>query len=337
MHENYSFDDVLLVPQYSNIKSRSEISIATDLGCGVKLDIPIISSPMDTVTGIRMASAMHQSGAMGVMHRYNSPEEQANMIFRSFAQVGNVGAAVGVGSDMMERASGCITSGAKLICIDVAHGHHILVKNAILNLKDKYGDKVHIMAGNVATAEGFEALQEWGADSIRVGIGGGSICSTRIETGHGMPTLSSVMACSKVKGRARLIADGGIKNAGDIAKAIAAGADAVMLGSMLAGTDQTPGDFTFVLGKKVKKYRGMASKEAQIDWRGHFSSSEGVSRMIPYKGCVKSIISGLERSIRSAFSYTGARNICEFQEKAKFIRQSSSSQVESSTHVDLIT
>jgi len=336
MQKKYSFNDVLLVPQYSDISTRSNVSVSTSLGKDVNLTLPIISSPMDTVTSNLMATMMSRNGGMGIVHRYNSPEEQANLVFKAASNSDFVGAAIGVSGDFVERAVQCRSAGAKVICIDVAHGHHISVKNAIRKLRDRFGDSIHIMAGNVATSYGFSALESWGADSIRVGIGGGSICSTRVETGHGIPTLSSIFDCASVKRNATLIADGGIRTSGDIVKAIAAGADAVMLGSMIAGTDECPGDFTFIHGKKVKKYRGMASEEAQLDWRGHYSSSEGVSRLIEHKGSVNKILQHITRSVKSGLSYSGCTNIEDFQEVAEFILQSPSSQIESSTHIDKI-
>ena len=190
------------------------------------------------------------------------------------------------------------------------------------------------MAGNVATLEAFNDLADWGADSVRIGIGGGSICSTRIQTGHGVPTLQSVIDCSKTDRNALLIADGGFKTSGDVVKALAAGADFVMLGSMLAATDESPGE-TFISadGKRYKVYRGMASKEAQMEWRGKTASLEGVSTTVPYKGSVELILSELEQGIRSGFSYTGARTLAELQSRAQFIKQSSAGQIESSTHI----
>ena len=228
-------------------------------------------------------------------------------------------------------------AGARTICVDVAHGHHVLVRSTLETLKKKFGDTIHIMAGNVATRDAFFDLSEWGADSIRVGIGGGSICSTRIMTGHGVPTFQSVLDCAQPlpgRPRAKLIADGGIKTAGDIVKALAAGADFVMLGSMLAGTDETPGAlFQRQDGTTYKMYRGMASKEAQYDWRGEARSLEGVSTTVPGRGPVGNILKDLAQNIRSGLSYSGAKNISELQEKSEFIIQSGASQVESGTHI----
>ena len=328
--ELLSFEDVLLQPQYSDIRSRGEISIGNGLS-----PLPIISSPMDTVTELDMAVALGKLGGIGIVHRYNSIEDQANIIGRleMDPDVWVPAAAVGITGDYLERSQELVSRGAELLCIDVAHGHHILVKEALHDIRKSVGHKVHIMAGNVATFEAFNDLADWGADSVRVGIGGGSICSTRIQTGHGMPTLQSVIDCAKSDRDAILIADGGIKNSGDMVKALAAGADAVMVGSLLAGTDEAPGEIVETSNGKHKTYRGMASKDAQIDWRGKVSSSEGISTMIPYKGRVENIVEDLAKGIRSGFSYTGARNLMEFQALAKFVKQTSAGQIESSTHI----
>ena len=189
------------------------------------------------------------------------------------------------------------------------------------------------MAGNVATLEAFNDLADWGANSIRVGIGGGSICSTRINTGHGIPTYQSIHDCSYSNRDAKIIADGGIKNSGDIVKALAAGADFVMLGSMLAGTDESPGEIFTSGNKKYKVYRGMASRSAQMDWRGKSSSPEGVSTTIPYKGSVVNILQDVAGNIKSGFSYSGVRDLRELQSKATFLQQTPAGQYESSTHI----
>ena len=191
------------------------------------------------------------------------------------------------------------------------------------------------MVGNVATRRAFADLCNWGADSIKVGIGGGSICSTRLKTGHGVPGLQAIIDCAQANegNRALLIADGGIKTSGDIVKALAAGADFVMLGSLLAGTDESPGEIFDSEGEKVKIYQGMASSEAQMKWKGKVSSREGISTSIPYRGSVKNIIEDLTVGIRSGFSYSGARNIKELQNKAFFMRQTASGITESATHI----
>jgi len=335
MKEALTYDDVLLVPQYSNIESRSEIDISSCLDDDRKLSIPIISSPMDTVTETGVARVMGAEGALGIIHRYNHIEKQAEMVYKVASEVWLVGAAVGVTGDYEERACALYEAGATIICVDVAHGHHVLTQRAIKTLKDLFGDKIHLMAGNVATREGFEALSDWGADSVRCNIGGGSICSTRIQTGHGVPGLQTIFECARSDRDTKIIADGGIRNSGDIVKAIAAGADFVMVGSLLAGTDQAPG---FIVsneqGEDFKVYRGMASCDAQKEWRGKMTSApEGVSTTVPYKGSIKNVLSDLAMGIRSGFSYSGSRTVSEFQAKAKFVRQTNASQIESGTHI----
>jgi IMP dehydrogenase len=209
-----------------------------------------------------------------------------------------------------------------------------MMRDALKKLRSHFPDELHIMAGNVATLQAFDELADWGANSIRVGIGGGSICSTRIVTGHGVPTLQSVLDCSISRHDVKIIADGGIKTTGDIVKAIAAGADFVMVGSMLAGTNETPGAVLETpSGEKYKEYRGMASKKAQHSWRGKSSTPEGVSTTVPYKGSVKHSLQDIDGGLRSGLSYSGARTIKEFQNKASLILQSGASQLESNTHI----
>jgi len=338
MKKTLSFDDVLLVPSYSDIKSRGEVDLSVDMGGNLNLSLPIIASPMDSVSEDEMALAMADAGGISIIHRYNTIERQVELIKRVIAEHYpiNVGAAVGVTGDYLERAYAIRAAGVNTICVDIAHGHHTLMKEALDTLRNKFSNSLHIMAGNVATLEGFNDLADWGADSIRVGIGGGSICSTRIQTGHGVPTLQSVMDCAKSDRDARLIADGGIKTSGDVVKALAAGADAVMLGSMLAGTDETPGGVfvdKYGDGLDYKVYRGMASRNAQMDWRGKSSSPEGISTTVRYKGPVLDVLQDLTGGIKSGFSYSGARTLSELHAKAEFVRQTLAGQSESNTHI----
>jgi IMP dehydrogenase len=330
--QTYSFDDILLVPQHSDIKSRAQVNIGNDLDSKTKLSLPVISSPMDTVTESCMANAMHNAGGLGIIHRYNSVEEQAALVTRCSGI--SVGAAIGMTGDFLDRASAVLDAGAQVLCVDVAHGHHSMMRECLTKLKHAFGDKIHIMAGNVATLEAFDALASWGADSIRVGIGGGSICSTRMVSGHGMPTFQSVLECSRTTYDTKIIADGGIKTTGDMVKALAAGADFVMVGSMLAGAEETPGDTFFGKGqKRYKVYRGMASKAAQNSWRGKSSTPEGVSTTVPYRGDTKDLLEDIAGGIRSGLSYSGVRNIKELQNRAEFIVQSNAAQLESNTHI----
>jgi len=335
MKKGLTYDDVLLVPQYSDIESRSEVSLATDFGRGIELGLPIIASPMDTVSEADMASTLGKLGGISIIHRYNSIADQSAMVWVAALKKALVGAAVGVSGDYKKRAISAVESGAKVICIDVAHGHHILMKRAIKEIREALPD-IHIMAGNVATLEGFNDLADWGADSIRCNIGGGSICTTRVQTGHGVPGLETILQCAKSDRNAKIIADGGIKNSGDIVKALAAGADAVMLGSLLAGTDCSPGTiFKTESGELRKTYRGMASAAAQKDWRGRVSSCEGVSSSVPYRGKLADVVKELERGIRSGLSYSGARSVKELQAKAQWLQQSNASTTESSAHIRL--
>jgi len=336
MSDALSFDDVLLEPRYSDIKSRKETNVTVEMGNNAVVSMPIVTAPMDTVVGVDMAVAVAKAGGLPIFHRYNSIKEQTDMLAlakRKTHGVPMIGAAIGVTGDYFERATSLNQYRVDLLCLDVAHGHHALMEEAIKRIKDEWGDQIHLMAGNVATLEGFNDLADWGADSIRCGIGGGSICSTRIQTGHGVPTFQTILDISQTDRDALIIADGGIKNSGDIVKSLAAGADLVMVGSLLAGTDQTPSEKVKVDGKVYKAYRGMASKEAQKDWRGKVSSIEGVASMVPYKGSVEHVLGELEVGIRSGLSYSGARNISELQARAIFIKQTSAGQVESSTHI----
>jgi IMP dehydrogenase len=334
-----TYDDVLLEPQYSSIRSRKEVDIGSPIAGSHRIT-PIIAAPMDTVTEEDMVSAMTECGGLGIIHRYNSIDEQVEIarqcVMRKYKHDQMCfGAAVGVTGDYYERATELIRVGAPIICLDIAHAHHILTQEALMMLKRDFPD-THFMVGNVATQKGFADLSAWGADSIKVGIGGGSICSTRLKTGHGVPGLHAVAECYRAKqagSNALLIADGGIKKSGDIVKALAAGADFVMLGSLLAGTSESPGEVLNSEKGKVKIYQGMASSEAQLKWKGSVSSREGISTTIPYKGPVTSIINDLVVGIRSGFSYSGARNIKELHKNAKFVRQTGASVAEGTTHI----
>jgi IMP dehydrogenase len=333
-NKTLSYNDVLLVPQYSDIKSRKEVDVSSQLG-EIKFDLPIISSPMDTISEGPMAAAMSNAGGLAIIHRYNTPEEQAQWVHNVTSMIPPtiVGGAIGTSGDYLERAGALVAAGAKVICVDVAHGHHVLMKTALRALRIAFGDKIHIMAGNVATLEGYNDLVDWGANSVRCNIGGGSICSTRIQTGHGIPGFHTIVDCARSDRNVPIIADGGIRNSGDIVKALAAGADFVMLGSLLSGTDETPGDIINTRKGKFKAYRGMASKDAQVEWRGRTASLEGIATTVPYKGAVQPVLDDLVRGIRSGFSYSGARTLSELQAKAQFVYQTMSGQSESGTHI----
>ena len=337
-----SYDDVLLRPLYSDISSRSEVNLTFNLSHGIEMRLPVFAAPMDTIMSPSMAAAVYQAGGIGILHRYCTPEEQVEAVTETFKLMPHrarestvVFAAVGITGDYFKRANMLVKAGCRGLCVDVAHGHHVNVVDAIRCLR-KVLPNTHIMAGTVATRAGFDALADAGAYSIRVGVGGGSICSTRIQTGHGVPTFQSIQECSRSDRDALLIADGGIKNSGDMVKALAAGADAVMIGSMLAGTNEAPGDVIHdASGQPRKVYRGMASIEAQREWRGRYSSNEGVSRTVLLKGAAAGVLFEIDKGLRSGLSYSGCRSVLELQAKAQFIIQTSAGRAESSTHIDL--
>jgi len=281
-----------------------------------------------------MGKAMWELGGLAVIHRYNTIERQAALVDEVIVgENANVAAAIGASGDYLDRATALYDAGTRILCVDVAHGHHILMKEALRELRNCFADSVHIMAGNVATLEGYNDLVDWGADSVRCNIGGGSICSTRIQTGHGVPGLQTILDCAKAGRKVPIIADGGIRSSGDIVKALAAGADFVMLGSMLAGTNEAPGDVINTRKGKFKSYRGMASKDAQMEWRGKTASLEGIATTVPCRGPVDGVLEELARGIRSGLSYSGARSVRELQRKARFMRQTSSGQQEGATHI----
>ena len=338
--EQLCFDDVLLVPQSSDIASRSNVDLSTVIGYGQKslmLSLPIIASPMDTVCEIDMARAVAKAGGIGIIHRFMNKDEQKNQVFQLAKENLLVGAAVSIQDtlDRQEYIQSLVTSGARLILLDVANGHNTNAIDAIKRIKKKFD--VHIMAGNVSTWDGFLALAIAGADSIRVGIGGGSMCTTRIVSGHGVPTLSSIMDVNSMLERMSLpcsvIADGGIRNTGDMVKAFAAGADAVMLGSVLAGHDESPGEIMFDNNDRpFKSIRGMASENAQIDFKGSISVVEGVSSEIAYKGAVENTLKEIRGGLSSGCSYSGVQYITDLKYNSQYIKISSNSVKENQPH-----
>ena len=336
--EAVTYDDMLLVPQYSDIESRSDVDLSSNLSPDLRLQLPIIASPMDTVCETDMATAMSWLGGLGIIHRYNTIEQQTKLVSDATRKVTGltVAAAVGVTGDYLERAQALVSAGADVLCIDVAHGHHIMMKRALISLRERFGtDGLTIIAGNVCTLEGVNDLADWGADAVRANIGGGSICSTRLVTGHGLPGLQTIFDCARTDRGVAIIADGGIKTSEDIVKALAAGADFVMCGSLFAGTDETPGTIVHLPnGEIAKQYRGMASRNAQMDWRGKSSSPEGVSSYVPYKGSVEYILEDIIGGIKSGLSYSGARSLAELRHKVEWARQTSAGTRESGTHIN---
>ncbi len=465
MIEGLSFDDVLLVPKRSPIDSRKDVDLKSEIAEGVILNLPIISSPMDTVTEAEMAIALARKGGLGIIHRFCSIEDQVKQVmkvkraenylvenpvcispettlkeikekaneyhFQTFLVVDEekrllgliskrdyfleddeskkakelmtpfeklivsyekidfeaakeifkkykiekipiidkdrkvlglitfkdfnlslnkkatrdskgrllVGGAIGIRGDYLERAEELVKAGVDVLCIDVAHGHLEKTLKAVKEVKAKFPE-IPLIAGNVATEEGAKDLKEAGADIIKVGIGPGSACTTRIVAGVGIPQITAIMMARKGAGEVPIIADGGCRNSGDIVKALAAGANAVMLGSLLAGTDEAPGKIFYYQGKRVKAFRGMASSaayhsklEKTKEPADYQPASEGVDYgFVDYKGSVNEILDHLEKGIRSGFSYCGAKNLRELWEKAEFVKITENGLRESYPH-----
>ena len=345
--EGLTFDDVLLIPQYSDIKHRSEVSISSKILPGLELEYPYISANMDTVTEYQMAFAMAKNGAAGILHRYMSIEEMLEQIeqFRASFKKEELAPkpiiiSLGVHDD--KRLEVAIENKVKHFCIDVAHGHHELVKLMLEKMRSKYGSEIGIIAGNVASYEAAFDLYSWGADCVKVGIGPGSVCTTRLKTGSGYPQLSAILAAADARadylasnpGKEKfIIADGGIKVYGDITKSLAAGADAVMMGSIFSGCKETPGIvWRNEKEEMTKSYRGMASVPAQSDFGIENINEEGVALTVKYKGSVRHLLSRMSKGVRSGLSYSGSRTISELKEKARFVKITSASALEGKAH-----
>jgi IMP dehydrogenase len=283
---------------------------------------------MDTVTEFEMAATLMEMGGVGCIHRFMSIEDQVKQVKKLVAYRDSdlsismlpIMAAVGVVGDYVERALALEDAGCNIILIDVAHGHHSNMQNALETLKEELEDFTDVIAGNIATAEAAEDLIDWGADGLRVGIGGGSLCTTRVKTGFGVPNVTSIEDVFRIADDAGvpIMADGGIKSSGDIAKALAVGADCVMVGSLLAGTKESPGAIMETSQGLFKRYRGSASLETKITHNQKQRNVEGESTTIPFKGGVKFIVAGLIDGVRSAFSYAGANNIMEYYNRAEY-------------------
>ena len=329
--EALTFDDVLMLPRFSSIlPSNTDISL--ELTNKIKLKVPFLSSAMDTVTESNMAIAMAQEGGIGVIHRNLNIKKQSSEIKKVKNKKLLVGAAVGTNKEDFDRAKALIDSGADLIVIDTAHGHSKKVLEILSKLK-KIKSKVPFCVGNIATGEAAKKLYNSGADIIKVGIGPGSICTTRMVAGIGVPQVSAIMDVKKAlnKKNIKIISDGGIKFSGDIAKALAAGADAIMMGSIFAGTDESPGKKFKFKGKTFKHYRGMGSIGAMSSgsanryFQKNFKDKsklvpEGVEGRVEYKGNVSKIIYQLKGGLRSSMGYIGAKKLNEISKNAKFIK-----------------
>lgn len=324
-----TFDDVLIVPAHSDIPSRKTPSLVTGLATKpFELPVPIISSPMDTVTESELAEKMNACGGFGIIHRYMTIDNQVAQVAKVKKDGYYCGAAIGVKEDEKVRAKELFQAGAELFCIDVAHGHHDLVADMIYWLKENY--HIPVMAGNVATFEGYSFLAHSGADIVRVGIGSGGACTTRGTTGIGVPQITAIMAAREgqellrtVHPPAAIVADGGIRSPSDAAKALAAGADFVMMGGVFARCKEAP-----LLGE----YRGMASAEAQEEAQKEIFIPEGESGYVPADTTVDEVMGEYIAALKSAFSYVGATNPGTFYEYSQLMPVSPSTLRESSTH-----
>ncbi|MCR9191410.1 MAG: guanosine monophosphate reductase [Gammaproteobacteria bacterium] len=326
-----TFDDVLLVPAYNHHESRRIVNTAvSDRLNKLNLDLPVMSSNMDTITECNMANFMHQKGGIGVLHRFLSIEDN---IKEFKACEGPTFISVGCSDAELERAAALRDAGADYFCVDVAHAHAKYVGKTLKGLRQLLGTRC-IMAGNVATYAGADYLASCGADIIKAGIGGGSVCSTRIKTGFGIPMLTCIQDCARSD--RSIVADGGLKTPGDIVKALAFGADFVMIGGMLAGTEPTPGEvITRPDGARVKRYRGMASQEAQENYLGQmheWKTAEGVSADVLYREDADMILADIIGGLRSGLTYAGADTISELQRKLNYVEVTPAGRIESLPH-----
>ena len=342
--EALTFDDVLLTPNYSNILP-SDVSTNTNLSGNINLQIPLLSSAMDTVTESKMAISIAKAGGLGIIHRNLDIKKQIIEIKKVISKNLPVGAAVGAGFAEFKRAEALLKQNITMIVVDTAHGHTKKVAEIIKKIKKIKSKNTALCAGNIATPEAAKFLANLGVDVIKVGIGPGSICTTRMVAGIGMPQLSAILAVKKgLKNKnVKIIADGGIKFSGDIPKALAAGADAVMIGSLFAGTDEAPGKIIKKNGKFYKSFRGMGSIGAMNKGSAdrYFQTKqkdkskyvpEGVEGLVKYKGEVGNIIFQLVGGLKSSMGYLGRKNIKDLRKKAKFVKITKAGFYESMVH-----
>lgn len=364
-----TFDDVLLKPGFSNF-DRSAISLRTNLTKRIALDIPFISAPMDTVTESALAIRLGELGGLGIIHRNLTVAQQAEEVSKVKKKKVRVAAAIGVSAGYEDRVKALIAAGADLICLDSAHGYTKALIQVLRSIK-KRRPRLDIMAGNIATYEGAKALIGAGADCLRVGMGPGAICTTRIVSGMGVPQITALLDVSRAakKTKTPVIADGGIKYSGDMTKALAAGASYCMMGSFFASCEEAPGKlfhltpdripsrFKSIIGSKPKQtyvfksYRGMGSVGAMKDgakiksedeFHGKNYSdkvliAEGVEGMVPVKGSVKNVLDQAIGGVKSGMYYVGVRTIAELQRKAQFLQITQASLTESHPHNILVT
>lgn len=336
MREALTFDDVQLEPNYSEIESRNECKLTSRLTRHFAIRNPIVAAPMDTVCSSKMMVRLAELGSVGCLHRFLSIEEQVKIVseIKSVHKLFGtpIIASIGATGDYQERTNALLLAGVDILLIDVAHGDHLHVKRA-LKWINSGNAPMDVIAGNVATADGALRLQDWGADAVRVGVGGGSMCETRVRTGIGVPQLSAVMDVFAAGLEIPIISDGGIRYPGDVAKALAAGANTVMVGSMLAGTDEAPGEL-FITGQwpkeqRYKVFRGSASASQKGSEARYV---EGTSKLVPCKGPVGSVINTILDGVRSAMSYLGVDEIQDMCQVANFVKITHAGLIEAHPH-----
>lgn len=336
--KGYSFDDVLIVPKYNRIPSRREVDFKTQVTRNYWINMPLIAANMDTVCEAEMAITIGRLGGLGILHRFMTIEEQAEQVKKIKNEKLICAAAIGV-KDYEERVEKLSQAGVNILVLDIAHGHSKRAGKVLDYIKKNY-PKIDVMVGNIATKDAAQYFVSKGADAIKVGIGPGSMCTTRIMTGCGVSQITAVMDVYEYsQGRIPLCADGGIKKPGDLVKAIGAGADTIMSGSIFAGCDETPGEFQIINGKKCKDYRGMASydatlKKLNIDGKeeSEIISVEGEKTIVESQGPVKNIVNKFLGGLASGMTYVGAKNIDEIKGRVDFIEISSAGMFESIAH-----
>jgi IMP dehydrogenase len=345
--EGLTFDDVLIVPAESGVLP-ADVSTRARLTRAISLEIPIVAAAMDTVTEARMAIALSREGGIGVIHRNLPVDAQAAEVIEAKGAGATVAAAVGTGPEGQERAAALVEAGADVLVVDTSHGHSRRVLETVRTLRGRYD--VQLIAGNVATSAGTHALADAGADAIKVGMGPGAICTTRVVAGIGMPQVTAIFDCARAAAEHGLpvIADGGIRSSGDIAKAIVAGADTIMVGSLLAGVDESPGDVVEVAGRRFKQYRGMGSlgaMRARFGTDRYFQAGvedvsklvpEGIEARVPYAGALADVVHQLVGGLRQAMGYCGAATLEELKQ-AEFVRMTAAGIRESHPHGVTIT
>jgi IMP dehydrogenase len=336
-----SYGDVLVVPQRSPVDSRRDVDLSTRLTPGVELDRPLLSAPMDTVTESETAVALSEAGGLGTVHRFVGIEAQAAEVRRASEAGARVGAAVGIDEDYVDRAGRTLAAGADVVVVDVAHGHLERCLDAVATLRAEFPD-ADLVAGNVATAAAVADLVGAGADCVKVGVGPGSHCTTRRVAGAGVPQLTAVDDCADAARErgATVVADGGVRTSGDAVKALLAGADAVMMGSLFAGTAEAPGRVVERDGKRYKRSRGMATTAAN-EARGDKAAAdaaptaeEGVEALTPYRGPLADVVEEFAAGIRSGLSYAGGHTVAEAREKVEFVRVAPSAREREGAHGD---